>query len=69
MSVPRRSFFRRLAPLGACVRGISVLDLILAVLVLTVVLLAAANQFSHYEQSATPNESSADHAVAEQGPD
>lgn len=54
MPVLRRSFFRRLASLGAEVRGISILDLLLAVLVLTVVLLAAAQQFGRYEQVPAP---------------
>ncbi len=54
MSLLRRSFLRDRAPLGADVRGISLLDLILAVLVLTVVLLAAAKQFSRYEPAPAP---------------
>lgn len=68
MSILRRVFRRSLAPLGACARGISVLDVLLAVLVLTVVLLAAANQFGRYEQAAAPaaSEQSADPTAAEQ---
>ena len=68
MPVLRRSFFRRIAPLGACVRGLSVLDVVIAVLVLTIVLLAATNQFGSYEQSTAPvsAEQPADQAAAEQ---
>lgn len=67
MSVLCRSFFRRIGSFGACVRGLSVLDVIIAVLVLTVVLLAATNQFGRYEQSATPvsAEQPTDQATAE----
>ena len=36
--------------------GISVLDIVIAVFVLTLVLLAAANQFGSYEQSAPVEE-------------
>ena len=68
MSILRRVFFRSLAPLGACTRGISILDVLIAALVLTVVLLAAANQFGRYEQPATPaaSEQAADPTAAEQ---
>ena len=68
MSILRRVFFRSLAPLGACTRGISILDVLIAALVLTVVLLAAANQFGRYEQLATPAaaEQAADPTAAEQ---
>lgn len=62
MSILRRVFFRYLAPLGAGARGISILDVLIAVLVLTVVLLAAAKQFGRYEQPAAP-------AAAEQAAD
>ena len=44
-----------LRPLGRAVQsstGISVLDIVIAVLILTLVLIAAANQFGSYEQSA-----------------
>ena len=68
MSILRRVFSRSLAPLGAGARGISILDVLIAVLVLTVVLLAAANQFGRYEQPTAPaaSEQAADPAVAEQ---
>lgn len=68
MSILRRVFFRSLAPLGAGARGISVLDVLIAVLVLTVVLLAAANQFGRYEQLAAPaaSEQPADPTATEQ---
>jgi len=57
-----------LAPLGACARGISILDVLIAVLVLTVVLLAAANQFGRYEQPDAPatSEQAADPTATEQ---
>ena len=68
MSILRRVFFRSLAPLGACARGISILDVLIAVLVLTVVLLAAANQFGRYEQPVAPaaSEQAADPTATEQ---
>ncbi len=68
MSILRRVFCRSLAPLGACARGISILDVLIAVLVLTVVLLAAANQFGRYEQPAAPatSEQAADPTATEQ---
>ena len=68
MSILRRVFFRSLAPLGACTRGISILDVLIAALVLTVVLLAAANQFGRYEQPAAPAtfEQAADPTATEQ---
>lgn len=68
MSILRRVFCRSLAPLGACARGISILDVLIAVLVLTVVLLAAAKQFGRYEQPDAPatSEQAADPTATEQ---
>ena len=56
MSVLRASLSRWTSPLHMTfqsARGISVLDLVITVLVLTMVLLAASYQFSSYEQPAT----------------
>jgi hypothetical protein len=56
MSVLRASLLRWTSPLHAVfesARGISVLDLVITALVLTVVLLAASYQFNSHEQPAT----------------
>ena len=56
MSVLRASLLRWTSPLHMTFqsfRGISVLDLVITVLVLTMVLLAASYQFNSYEQPAT----------------
>lgn len=68
MSVLRASLLRWTSPLYTAfesVRGISVLDLVITALVLTVVLLAASYQFSSYEQPATKSQEQAQTATTE----
>ncbi len=68
MSVPGASLLRWTSPLHTAfqsARGISVLDLVIAVLVLTVVLRAASYQFKSYEQPATESQEQAQTATPE----
>ena len=68
MSVLRASLLRWPSPLHTAfesARGISVLDLVIAALVLTVVLLAASYQFNSYEQPAMESQEQAQTAITE----
>lgn len=68
MSVLRASLLRWTSPLHTAfepARGISILDLVIAVLVLTVVLLAASYQFSSRKQPTTESQQQAQTATAE----
>ena len=62
MSVLRASLLRWTSPLYKTfqsARGMSILDLVIAALVLTMVLLAASYQFDSYEQPATESQAPA----------